>query len=88
MEETIKQRQVPEENIQEINKFYEKMLALQLEKESADKGVTNESKKKKKKKKKITQPAAIKMKREKLMDHDSETNGDVDSGNNIDAISF
>ena len=45
-------------------------------------------KKKKKKKKKITQPAAIKMKREKLMDHDSETNGDVDSGNNIDAISF
>ena len=52
MEETIKQRQVPEENIQEINKFYEKMLALQLEKESADKGVTNESKKKKKKKKK------------------------------------
>ena len=47
MEETIKQRQVPEENIQEINKFYEKMLALQLEKESADKGVTNESKKKK-----------------------------------------
>ena len=86
MEETIKQRQVPEENIQEINKFYEKMLALQLEKESADKGVTNESKKKKKKK--ITQPAAIKMKREKLMDHDSETNGDVDSGNNIDAISF
>ena len=44
--------------------------------------------KKKKKKKKITQPAAIKMKREKLMDHDSETNGDVDSGNNIDAISF
>ena len=51
MEETIKQRQVPEENIQEINKFYEKMLALQLEKESADKGVTNESKKKKKKKK-------------------------------------
>ena len=83
MEETIKQRQVPEENIQEINKFYEKMLALQLEKESADKGVTNESKKKK-----ITQPAAIKMKREKLMDHDSETNGDVDSGNNIDAISF
>ena len=63
------------------------MLALQLEKESADKGVTNESKKKKKKKK-ITQPAAIKMKREKLMDHDSETNGDVDSGNNIDAISF
>ena len=86
MEETIKQRQVPEENIQEINKFYEKMLALQLEKESADKGVTNELKKKKKKK--ITQPAAIKMKREKLMDHDSETNGDVDSGNNIDAISF
>ena len=66
------------------------MLALQFEKESADKGVTNESKKKKKKKKKkkITQPAAIKMKREKLMDHDSETNGDVDSGNNIDAISF
>ena len=64
------------------------MLALQLEKESADKGVTNESKKKKKKKKKITQPAAIKMKREKLMDHDSETNGDVDSGNNIDAMSF
>ena len=49
MEETIKQRQVPEENIQEINKFYEKMLALQLEKESADKGVTNELKKKKKK---------------------------------------
>ena len=48
----------------------------------------NQKKKKKKKKKKITQPAAIKMKREKLMDHDSETNGDVDSGNNIDAISF
>ena len=60
MEETIKQRQVPEENIQEINKFYEKMLALQLEKESADKGVTNESKKKKKKKKKKNNAASSK----------------------------
>ena len=48
MEETIKQRQVPEETIQEINNFYEKMMALQLKEESADEEVTNESKKKKK----------------------------------------
>ena len=47
MEETIKQRQVPEETIQEINNIYEKMMALQLKEESADEEVTNESKKKK-----------------------------------------
>ena len=83
MEETIKQRQVPEETIQEINNFYEKMMALQLKEESADEEVTNESKKKKN-----VRPATIKMKREKLMGHDLQSNGDVDSDNGIDVIRF
>ena len=39
LHETVTKREVPEEAIQEVNKFLEEMLALQLDKESPDKEV-------------------------------------------------
>ena len=41
LEETIKQRQVPYEVIQEVHEFLEEMLSLQFKEESADKEVTD-----------------------------------------------
>lgn len=49
LEENIKQRQVPEEVILEVNEFNEEMMVLQLDEESADKEVNDESNEKIKK---------------------------------------
>ena len=43
LEETIKQHQVPEDVIQEVNEFLAEIMALQLKEESADKEVAFES---------------------------------------------
>ena len=43
LEETIKQHQVPKDDIQEVNEFLKAIIALQL-KESTDEEVTYESK--------------------------------------------
>ena len=45
LEETIKRHQVPKDDIQEVNKVLKKIIALQLEKDSADEEVTYESNK-------------------------------------------
>ena len=44
LEETIKQHQVPKDDIQEVNEFLKEIIALQVEEESTDE-VTYESKK-------------------------------------------
>ena len=45
LEETIKQHQVPKDDIQEVNEFLKEIIALQLEEESTDEEVTCESNK-------------------------------------------
>ena len=45
LEETIKQHQVPKDEIQEVSEFLEEIIALQLKEESADDEVTYESNK-------------------------------------------
>ena len=45
LEETIKRHQVPKDDIQEVNEVLNKIIALQLEEESADEEVTYESNK-------------------------------------------
>ena len=45
LEETIKQHQVPKDDIQEVNEFLKEIIASQLEEESTDEEVTYESKK-------------------------------------------
>ena len=45
LEETIRQHQVPKDDIQEVNEFLKEIIALQLEEESTDEEVTPESKK-------------------------------------------
>ena len=45
MKETIRQHQVPEDVLQEVNDFLEEIMVLQLEEESADEEVTDESNK-------------------------------------------
>ena len=43
--ETIKQHQVPKDDIQEVNEFLKEIMALQLKEESSDKEVAYESNK-------------------------------------------